>query len=213
MDRLMRIVLCLGLISCRTVKKDEGETSKEVEEVGEGGTMAAQEEPAPTAAAQQNLAEPSPRELNRLYTWLAEQETGFDLERLEDCEAQLLVRADRVQNKSDIQKAANDLLADVRDTLALYHWCYFHMLSRLEYQLEQENLGRTWQDKLQQFLRESKALFIVAESLDRTRQSRSYRSNLQKKYIALSQAFFGRKLSPVESAPREKKPASPFNEQ
>jgi hypothetical protein len=135
------------------------------------------------------------------------------LERLEDCEAQLLVRADRLQSKADIQKAADEMQADVRESLPLYHWCYFHMMSRLEYQLEQENLGRSYQDKLQQFLRESKALFIVAECLDRTRQTRRYRSNLQKKYIALSQAYFGRQLSPMDSTRSEpRKPAAPFRE-
>jgi hypothetical protein len=131
-----------------------------------------------------------------------------------DCEAQLLARADRIQGKQDIQKAADELQADVREAFSLYHWCYFHMMGRLEYQLEQQNLGRSYQDRLQQFLRESKALFIVAECLDRTRQTRRYRSTLQKKYIALSQAWFGRQLSPREaSGPAEsKKPAAPFQE-
>jgi hypothetical protein len=161
-----------------------------------------------------NLPEPSAQELGRLHTWLAGQETGFELDRLEDCAAQLLLQADRIQNKDDIQKAAEDLQADVRGALPLYHWCYFHMLGRLEYQLEQQNLGRSHQDKLQQFLRESKALFIVAETLDRTRQTRRYRSNLQKKYIVLSQAWFGRSLSPIDAAgrPESRKPASPFEE-
>lgn len=207
MDRLIILLLCL--VSCRTPKPA---TPPETPEAMQGGTLPAQDEPTPPAA-EENLVEPTSQEFGRLPTWLAAQETGFEMERLEDCEAQLLVRADRIQNKNDIQKAADELQADVREGLSLYHWCYFHMLSRLEYQLEQQNLGRSYQDKLQQFLRESKALFIVAECLDRTRQTRRYRANLQKKYIALSQAWFGRQLSPMESNRSEtKKPAAPFRE-
>lgn len=207
MDRLILVMLCL--MSCRTTKPPEPPVTEENPQ----GTLPAQDEPMPPVA-EENLPEPDARELTRLYTWLAEQETGFELERLEDCEAQLLVRADRIQSKADIAKAADELQADVRDALPLYHWCYFHMLSRLEYQLEQQNLGRTYQDRLQQFLRESKALFIVAECLDRSRQTRNYRANLQKKYIALSQAWFGRNLSPMETTDRTepKKPAAPFME-
>jgi len=207
MDRL--IILLVFLTSCRTTPPPAPSEPKQLEQ----GTLPAQEE-APPPRVEENLPEPSAQELGQLYTWLAAQDTGFELDRLEDCEAQLLVRSDRVQTKADIQKAADELQADVRDTFPLYHWCYFHMLSRLEYQLEQQNLGRSYQDKLQQFLRESKALFIVAECLDRTRQTRRYRNNLQKKYIALSQAWFGRSLSPMESAgrPDSKKPASPFQE-
>ncbi len=206
MDRLMILLLCLS--ACRTPKPA---TAPETTEVKEGTLPAVEEPPPPTL--EENLPEPTAQELGRLATWLAAQETGFEIERLEDCEAQLLVRADRIQSKADIQKAADELQTDVRDSLPLYHWCYFHMMSRLEYQLEQQNLGRSYQDKLQQFLRESKALFVVAECLDRMRQSRSYRSNLQKKYIALSQAWFGRQLSPMESnRPESRKPATPFRE-
>lgn len=206
MDRLMILLFCL--LSCRTPKPATPTETPDVKE----GTLPAVEEPTPPIV-EENLAEPTAQELGRLSTWLAAQETGFEIERLEDCEAQLLVRADRIQNKADIQKAADELQMDVRDSLPLYHWCYFHMLSRLEYQLEQQNLGRSYQDKLQQFLRESKALFIVAECLDRIRQSRRYRGNLQKKYIALSQAWFGRQLSPMESnRPETKKPAAPYRE-
>jgi hypothetical protein len=206
MDRLIILFLCLT--ACRTAKPaPEAETSEVA-----AATLPAQDDPTPPAV-ETNLPDPSPQELGRLSTWLAAQETGFELERLEDCEAQLLVRADRLQSKADIQKAADEMQADVRESLPLYHWCYFHMMSRLEYQLEQENLGRSYQDKLQQFLRESKALFIVAECLDRSRQTRRYRSNLQKKYIALSQAYFGRQLSPMDSSrPEPKKPAAPFRE-
>ncbi|HYX36551.1 MAG TPA: hypothetical protein VE954_25870 [Oligoflexus sp.] len=207
MDRLILVLILVA--SCRTTKP----ATPAVEPEAQSATLPAQEEP-PTASEEDNLPEPTARDLNRLYTWLATQETGFELDRLEDCEAQLLVRADRVQNKADIQKAADELQADVRDALPLYHWCYFHMLSRLEYQLEQQNLGRSYQDKLQQFLRESKALFIVAECLDRTRKTRRYRTNLQKKYITLSQSWFGRSLSPTEegSRPETKKPAAPYQE-
>lgn len=206
MDRLIILLLCLA--GCRTPKPAPQVETSEVA----AATLPAQEDPTPPAV-ETNLPDPSPQELGRLSTWLAAQETGFELERLEDCEAQLLVRADKLQSKADIQKAADEMQADVRESLPLYHWCYFHMMSRLEYQLEQENLGRSYQDKLQQFLRESKALFIVAECLDRTRQTRRYRSNLQKKYIALSQAYFGRQLSPMDTTrPEPKKPAAPFRE-
>jgi hypothetical protein len=206
MDRLIILVLCL--VGCSTAKTPTPLEAPEVKQ----GTLPAQDE-ATLPSVEENLPEPTPQELGRLYTWLAAQETGFELERLEDCEAQLLVRADRIQSKADIQKAADELQADVRDSLPLHHWCYFHMLSRLEYQLEQQNLGRSYQDKLQQFLLESKALFIVAECLDRTRQTRLYRNTLQKKYIALSQAWFGRQLSPMDSSRAEsRKPAAPFRE-
>ncbi|WP_141732549.1 hypothetical protein [Oligoflexus tunisiensis] len=208
MDRLMILLLCL--VSCRTTQE---KPDPPPEQPMEEATLPAQEEP-PTPVVNEDLPEPSAQELGRLYTWLAAQETGFELERLEDCEAQLLARADRIQGREDIQKAADELEADVREAFPLYHWCYFHMMSRLEYQLEQRNLGRSYQDKLQQFLRESKALFIVAECLDRTRRTRNYRSNLQKKYIALSQVWFGRHLSPREaSGPMQSpKPAAPFQE-
>jgi hypothetical protein len=209
MDRLIILLLCL--MSCRTVKPVSTPSEAGVEEPAQG-TLPAEDEPMP-APAEEALEEPSAQEFGRLFTWLAAQETGFELERLEDCEAQLLARADLIQSRLDMQKAVDELQPDVRESLALYHWCYFHMLSRLEYQLEQQNLGRSYQDKLQQFLRESKALFIVAECLDRTRQTQRYRSNLQKKYIALSQAWFGRQLSPMEAnRPESKKPAAPFRE-
>ncbi len=164
------------------------------------------------ATAEVSLPEPSAQDMQRLRTWLAAQETGFDLERLEDCQAQLLVRGDRLLNKSDIIKAADELQDDVRESLALYHWCYYHMLTRLEYQLEQQSLGKTYQDRLQQFLRESKALFILAETLDRSRQSNHYRGTLQKKYIELSQAEFGRRLSPLDPSGRTepRKSAAPY---
>jgi hypothetical protein len=197
-------------MSCRTVKPVSTPTASEAQALTQS-TLPAQDEPA--APSEGALVEPSAQEFGRLMSWLAAQETGFELERLEDCEAQLLARADLIQSRIDMQKAVDELQPDVRESLPLYHWCYFHMLGRLEYQLEQQNLGRSYQDKLQQFLRESKALFIVAECLDRTRQTRRYRGNLQKKYIALSQAWFGRQLSPMESDRSEpRKPAAPFRE-
>jgi len=210
MVRIIFLALAF-LMGCRSTQSVPA-PKEEKPQAAAGDTLPAEEEP-PPPSPEAPLAEPDSRDLHHLYTWLAAQETGFELERLEDCEAQLLVRADRIQSKMDIQKAADELQADVRESLPLYHWCYFHMLSRLEYQLEQQSLGHTYQDRFQQFLRESKALFVVAECLDRTRQSRSYRSNLQKKYIALSQAWFGRSLSPLDTPkPESKKPAAPFKE-
>ncbi len=209
MDRLKYLCLMgIFLTHCRTTKPPAAPSVQSSQ-----GTLPAEEEPE-MVQSEVSLAEPTAQDFAQLRAWLSAQETGFDLERLEDCQAQLLVQADRVQAKSDIQKAADELRDDVREALPLYHWCYFHMLTRLEYQLEQQNLGRTYQDRLQQFLRESKALFVLAEVLDRSRQTRLYRSNLQKKYIYLSQAWFGRNLSPLEPTDKtdSRKSAAPYSE-
>lgn len=210
MDRLMLIVLFLS-IACSTTSKPGSEKAGPKGELSQG-TLPAVDDPMPPPT--EGLAEPSEQEQNRIYTWLAQQETGFEIERLEDCEAQLLTRADHIVNKTDLHRMSDELQAEVRDSLSLYHWCYYHMLGRLEYQLEQQNLGVSYQDRLDQFLRESKALFIVADCLDRTRQSMNYRSTLQKKYINLSQTWFGRKVSPMDAAGRPSggKAAGPYVE-
>jgi hypothetical protein len=209
MDRLKYLCLMgIFLTNCRTTKPPAASSVQSSE-----ATLLAEEEPE-MENYEVGLAEPTAQDFAQLRSWLSAQETGFELERLEDCQAQLLLQADRVQAKSDIQKAAAALQDDVREALPLYHWCYFHMLTRLEYQLEQQNLGRTYQDRLQQFLRESKALFVLAEVLDRSRQTRLYRSNLQKKYIYLSQAWFGRNLSPLEPTAKtdSRKSVAPYSE-
>ena len=90
MDRLIILLLCLA--SCRTPKPAPQPETSEVA----AATLPAQDEPTPPSL-ETNLPDPSPGELERLSTWLAAQETGFELERLEDCEAQLLVRADRLR--------------------------------------------------------------------------------------------------------------------
>jgi len=209
MDRLKYLFLMgIFLTNCRTTTPPPTPSVLKSDE-----TLPAEEGPE-LVKSEAALAEPSAQDFTQLRSWLSAQETGFDLERLEDCQAQLLVQADRVQAKSDIQKAADELQDDVREALPLYHWCYFHMLTRLEYQLEQQNLGRTYQDRLQQFLRESKALFVLAEVLDRSRRTKLYRNNLQKKYIHLSQTWFGRSLSPLEPAVKtdSRKSAAPYSE-
>ena len=142
------------------------------------------------------LTHPNSYDLQEIQTWFAAQETGIDLQNLEDHQAQILAIGDRSRNKKDLQLSAHALRGELKINPQLYHWCFYSMLARLEHQLESQSLGKSYQDRLQQFLRENKALYILAQALDRQLQNRHYSKNLQQQYMRLSQSYFGRNLAP-----------------
>lgn len=117
---------------------------------------------------------------------------------MDDCQAQILAVSAQGKNRDELRKVSTQLRSDIGSNLELHHWCFYHMLMRLETKLEQSSLGASYQDRLTSFTRESKALWVLAMALDRLVEDNYYRYIARKRYIALSQLYFGRNLLPAK---------------
>ncbi len=133
-----------------------------------------------------------------LRSWLATQENRFSIQRIDDCQAQILATSEAGRSRDELRKLSKKLQADVATNPEVHHWCFYHMLMRLEMKLEQSSLGQNYQDRLQSFLAENRALWILALALDRVIDDNYYRYIARKRYIALSQLYFGRNLLPAK---------------
>lgn len=133
-----------------------------------------------------------------LRSWLASQENRYSIQRMDDCQAQMLAVSEGGKRQNELKKLSKQLKADVGANLELHHWCFYHMLMRLEMKLEQSSLGDTYHERLQSFIRESKALWVLAMALDRQIDDHYYSYVARKRYIALSQLYFGRNLLPAK---------------
>lgn len=142
---------------------------------------------------------PRPRRASgvTLRTWLAAKDSQASLQRINDCQAQLLSLAENARQQPELRLLAKKLRADVATELKLYHFCYYHLLMRLEEQLEQDKLGFSLKERLQTFMGEYRALWILAIALDHHTEQNYYRSVARRNYMELSQVYFGRSLSPA----------------
>lgn len=153
---------------------------------------------APSESNPPRLSRPRRARGTTLRNWLATRENRFGMQRINDCQAQLLSLATAARHPAELRLTSKKLSADVATELNLYHFCYYHLLMRLELMLEEDQLGRALRDKLQGFIDEFRSLWILAIALDRRTDQTYYRSVARRRYMELSQLYFGRSL---QSAP------------
>ncbi|MCX6129331.1 MAG: hypothetical protein NTX25_09755 [Proteobacteria bacterium] len=213
MDRLGYVcgIFFLFSLSCRT----PAEKTLAAGKISNATLPASSDTLATSTEEKTQFPHPNSRQMEQLQTWLAAQKNDIELQRIDDCQAQIIARADHDQSKIDLQRSARELRDELSGNIALYHWCYYNMIARLNYHLEQQALGSSYQDRLQQFLREGKALYILARALDRELHTQRYRQVLTEQYVTLSQTYFGRILVPAQrdgELERPGKNAGPFEE-
>ncbi len=146
---------------------------------------------------------PRPRKASgaTLRNWLAAKENKFTLQRINDCQAQVLTVGEAGKDRIELRKLSKQMSVDVAVDTELHHWCYYHLLMRLEQQLEQDQLGQGEKGRLDSFLKEFRGLWILAIALDRHTEQNYYRSVARRRYIDLSQIYFGRKLEAAPGTP------------
>lgn len=139
---------------------------------------------------------PFPQKATRHYTkllLLAYPQPG--LTKINACMEQINTMAVRAGSQEDMIIAKNQLADLIDHDRQVYHYCFFHMMARLDQRLDEG--GPVMETLAPIFLETMRGLWILASGLDGPEGKDRYFRYLKSRYMQISQDTFGRSMETI----------------
>ncbi len=139
---------------------------------------------------------PFPKKPTRHYTkllLLAYPQPG--LTKINACMEQINTMAARAGSQEDMILAKNQLADLIDHDRPVYHYCFFHMVARLDQRLDEG--GPVMETLAPLFLETMRGLWILGLGLDAPEGKDRYFRYLKSRYVQISQDTFGRSMETI----------------
>lgn len=171
------------------ITSDDSQTfDEETDEAEESGTA---------FALSSNGKLPHPKEASAWFTRQLLMTTSQpSASQISDCVDLIDANTKDATNLRSMEEASINLRGEVSKKNALFHWCFYQMMSDLDNKLDKE--ASLMNEKADLFLVRMSKLAVLAMSLDDTIGTDRYMSYLRKRYTEISQSTFGRHLEVMD---------------
>ena len=117
-----------------------------------------------------------------------------------ECRKEIQAISSELINSADLPNAQQKLFAEVNQNQKLYHWCLYYSLMIVDSKLKSDALGKTLSQKLQNFHKEMKGLWLLSTTLGKATGSEIYFNYVRQRYIKVSEDHFARRLNVSQDA-------------
>ncbi len=116
---------------------------------------------------------------------------------LNNCRSDLAVIGTQIANDEAMVEAIDMMRESVTSKTNFYHWCFYYSMSVLDWGMENDTKRASLQEQQDYFHRNMRGLFVLARALDQTRNTKRYFFYIRRRYMELSQNYFGRTLDVI----------------